>query len=73
MKPIVSSPRINRRTLLSALAVLPTVSAPLLTVHARAQTVAPRDALASWNDGPAKQAILDFVQATTVQGSPYHQ
>jgi phosphoglycolate phosphatase-like HAD superfamily hydrolase len=30
---------------------------------------APADALASWNDGPAKQAILDFVRATTTPGS----
>jgi phosphoserine phosphatase len=28
------------------------------------------DPLASWNDGPAKQAIIAFVQATTHQGSP---
>ena len=28
------------------------------------------DPLASWNDGPAKQAILDFVNATTTEGSP---
>jgi phosphoserine phosphatase len=28
------------------------------------------EALPSWNDGPAKQAILDFVKATTTQGSP---
>ena len=26
--------------------------------------------LPSWNDGPAKQAILEFVNATTTQGSP---
>src|SRR5205823_12867983 len=26
--------------------------------------------LASWNDGPAKQAIVEFVRATTTQGSP---
>src|SRR5512132_84599 len=26
--------------------------------------------LASWNDGQAKQAILEFVKATTTQGSP---
>ncbi len=25
--------------------------------------------LPSWNDGPAKQAILDFVAATTTEGS----
>ena len=28
------------------------------------------DPLSSWNDGPAKQAIVDFVKATTMQGSP---
>jgi haloacid dehalogenase-like hydrolase len=26
--------------------------------------------LQSWNEGPAKQAIIEFVQATTTQGSP---
>ena len=35
-------------------------------VRAAAQT----DPLPSWNDGPAKKAIVDFVQATTTQGSP---
>lgn len=28
------------------------------------------DPLASWNDGPAKQAILDFVKVTTTEGGP---
>jgi len=28
------------------------------------------DPLASWNDGSAKQAIVEFVKATTSQGSP---
>src|SRR6266498_5700820 len=28
------------------------------------------DPLSLWNDGPAKQAIVEFVQATTTQGSP---
>src|SRR3982750_384723 len=28
-----------------------------------------QDPLASWNDGPAKQAVLEFVKATTTQGS----
>jgi phosphoglycolate phosphatase-like HAD superfamily hydrolase len=35
-------------------------------VSAHAQT----DPLPSWNDGPAKKAIIDFVQATTEQSSP---
>ena len=29
-----------------------------------------RDPLPSWNDGPAKQAILDFVAKTTKEGGP---
>ena len=36
-----------------------------MTTNARAA-----DPLASWNDGPAKQAIIEFVKATTTQGSP---
>jgi len=28
------------------------------------------DPLSSWNDGPAKKAILDFVRATSDQSSP---
>ena len=28
------------------------------------------DPLSSWNDGPAKQAIVEFVKTTTTQGSP---
>ncbi len=35
-----------------------------------AQVQAHADPLASWNDGPAKQAIVDFVKATTTTGSP---
>ena len=37
-----------------------------LGVQAQAQT----DPLPSWNDGAPKRAIVDFVQATTTQGSP---
>jgi phosphoglycolate phosphatase-like HAD superfamily hydrolase len=35
-----------------------------------AQGNAQTDPLASWNDGPAKQAIIAFVKATTEQASP---
>jgi phosphoglycolate phosphatase-like HAD superfamily hydrolase len=38
----------------------------LLSAHAQAQT----DPLPSWNDGPAKKAIVSFVKQTTTQGSP---
>jgi haloacid dehalogenase-like hydrolase len=40
------------------------ILAPALTL------VQQPDPLPSWNDGPAKQAILDFVHATTTPGSP---
>jgi phosphoglycolate phosphatase-like HAD superfamily hydrolase len=66
----------NRRTLISSLALLPALSGPLTTVGAWAQAVpqtAPSESqLASWNDGAAKQAILDFVRATTDPASPNH-
>jgi phosphoglycolate phosphatase-like HAD superfamily hydrolase len=60
---------IDRRALVSNLALLPVLSGSLFSTLAQAQT-APETPLASWNDGPAKQAILDFVRATTAQGSP---
>ena len=63
----------NRRPLLGALATLPTLpTLPGLLglTAARAQTsVASATPLESWNDGPAKQAILDFVRATTDRAS----
>ena len=60
---------VNRRALISSLALLPALSAALRPGSAPAQaTQGPP--LASWNEGPAKQAILDFVRATTDQASP---
>ena len=70
MKPIVSFPGVTRRGLLATLATLPVLSAPLLPVSASAQTATSTDPLPSWNDGPAKQAIIDFVGATTDNASP---
>ena len=69
MKPNISS-GINRRKLLSALAVLPALSGFPLIASAQAQTATSDNALPSWNDGPAKQAIVDFVRVTTEKGSP---
>jgi phosphoglycolate phosphatase-like HAD superfamily hydrolase len=59
---------ISRRTFVSTLAVLPLASEPLVR-SAEAQGLQAQP-LASWNEGPAKQAILDFVRATTDQASP---
>jgi len=53
---------LNRRLVLGALAALPGLAGLLDASAAQAQTGVP---LASWNDGPAKQAILDFVHVTT--------
>src|SRR5437763_6015569 len=47
------------------------LAAALVGVVAFTATIArAADPLASWNDGPAKQAIVEFVRATTTQGSP---
>ena len=68
MKPTLSFPRISRRALLSTAAMLP--SLPGLIAATAADAQAPSGVLPSWNDGPAKQAILDFVHATIDQASP---
>jgi haloacid dehalogenase-like hydrolase len=66
----ISRPGIDRRALLSTLALLPVLSVPLASISASAQTATSSDALPSWNEGSAKQAILDFVRDTTDQASP---
>lgn len=52
---------------LSAWRLSPLVVVVWLALLAQA---AADDPLASWNDGPPKQAILDFVKAATTEGSP---
>jgi phosphoglycolate phosphatase-like HAD superfamily hydrolase len=51
------------KTIRSKLLLLAIVISGLATAYAQ-------DPLPSWNDGPAKQAIVEFVNATTTQGSP---
>jgi haloacid dehalogenase-like hydrolase len=58
---------VSRRALLSALAVLTVLPETLLSVAAQTATSNP---LPSWNDGAAKQSIIDFVTAVTREGSP---
>ena len=41
-----------------------------LVALAFACTTYAQDLLPSWNDGPAKQAVLEFVKATTTEGGP---
>ena len=68
MNSKVASSGISRRALVSTLAALPVLSGTLFSTSAPAQTAA--DPLPSWNDGAAKQAIVNFVTAVTRDGSP---
>jgi hypothetical protein len=58
---------LGRRSVLFAASAMVSTAATLSSTETKAQT--PADPLPSWNDGPAKQAILDFVRATTDQSS----
>jgi phosphoglycolate phosphatase-like HAD superfamily hydrolase len=69
MKPSNTSAGINRRAVLATLAALPALSGTLLPASAQAQ-VTQGGSLPSWNEGPAKQAILDFVRDTTTPANP---
>src|SRR5215472_12715678 len=66
MKSSVRASGVNRRVLLTIAALLAIPA--LLTKPALAQDAGSQ--LASWNDGPAKQAIIDFVRATTDRSHP---
>jgi phosphoserine phosphatase len=68
MNSKVASSGISRRALVSTLAALPVLSGTLFSTSAPAQTAA--DPLPSWNDGAAKQTIVNFVTAVTRDGSP---
>jgi phosphoglycolate phosphatase-like HAD superfamily hydrolase len=68
MKSDDLTPRIDRRAVVAGLALLPAAGS-LLATPVRAQTASGAP-LASWIDGPAKQAIIDFVRATTDRSSP---
>jgi phosphoglycolate phosphatase-like HAD superfamily hydrolase len=54
---------INRRSMLLGLAT--TIAAASLAPYLQAQAQTNVDPLVSWNDGPAKEAIRNFVRATT--------
>ena len=68
MNSKVASSGISRRALVSTLAALPVLSGTLFSTSAPAQTAA--DPLPSWNDGAAKQTIVNFVTAVTRNSSP---
>jgi hypothetical protein len=67
VKPTVPVGKLDRRSVLSVLSALGAMAA-FTPVAATAQPST--EALASWNDGPAKRAILDFVHTTTDKAGP---
>ena len=69
MKSDNPPPGIDRRALVSSLLLLPALSPALVSSQAQTAPTASTASLASWNEGAAKQAIIDFVRATTDQGS----
>jgi hypothetical protein len=58
---------VNRRVIVLTFAALP-LTAFLRSTATLAQD--PGNPLASWNEGEAKRAIIDFVQATIDHSSP---
>lgn len=69
MKETILRSGIDRRALLTTLALLPALSVRPSSFSASAQT-ASSGPLPSWNEGSAKQAILDFVRDTTERANP---
>jgi len=57
---------VHRRAVLTALLM----SAASAVALSRSPALAQSDPLPSWNDGKAKQSILDFVNAVTHEGAP---
>jgi phosphoglycolate phosphatase-like HAD superfamily hydrolase len=68
MKLTNSPVHLSRRVLLGTLAALPTLIPPLCLLSSSAYAQA--EQLPSWNDGPTKAAITDFVTRVTTQGGP---
>jgi len=68
MTATIPGTRLDRRSALALLPTLGVVLGDLVPAAAAAQTET--SILPSWNDGPAKQAILDFVRVTTDRASP---
>ena len=59
---------VMKRFAFSAAAAIVVLLAASLAIAT--QAFAQADPLPSWNEGAAKKAIIDFVQATTMQGNP---
>jgi len=58
---------LSRRVVLAALFAIGLICSIGIGAHAEPQST---DPLPSWNDGPTKKSILDFVAAVTKDGGP---
>ncbi len=67
MSRIDPLPPLSRRAVLGTLAALAALS---LAIRPDVTIAQETDPLPSWNDGPARQAIIEFVQATTDSAKP---
>src|SRR5215469_14628989 len=63
---MAASGRVSRRALLLGLWSLAPMPAPILVSRSHAQEAV----LPSWNKGPAREAIIDFVRTITDRASP---
>src|SRR4029079_4396137 len=70
MKATAPFPGINRRALLSTMALLPVLSVPFFPMSAPAQTATSCGLLPSWKDGASSQAVVDVVRPTSDRSSP---
>jgi hypothetical protein len=61
--------RLTRRSVLASLAALSSAAAALRTGSLRAQDAGTAQPLASWNEGPTKQAITNFVETAISESS----
>jgi hypothetical protein len=63
-------PIVHRKKMLSHNHKLRLVSVATVALGLVAAVTSAQETLPSWNDGPARQAIIEFVKTTTTQGSP---
>jgi len=63
-------PRANHRGFIAALVAGALLFAPIFSFSTLAESQSATDPLPSWNESKAKQAIIDFVRATTDSSSP---
>jgi haloacid dehalogenase-like hydrolase len=70
MKPEIGSVTTTRRALLRAASLIAMLPVLITGTASPVQADGTTDALDSWNDGSAKQTILNFVQAVTDKSKP---